>query len=141
MAHNWDSQFKSEILEKHDQGSFIRAQPPEIRTRIHAQLGPVHVGQSLVTMLPVPQFGFAYIDGDHRWRSVVEDTKAVVKRIEAGGIVVWDDYGTATEVGRFIDTVQERIHDGIVFIPQLRFCYAVVTEGLRASLLLAVEDL
>ncbi len=69
------------------------------------------------------------------------DTEAVVKRIAAGGLVVWDDYNTATELRRFLKIVNERTGGDIVIIPGLRICYATVTEGQRDKLLLAMEGL
>lgn len=141
MATEWRSQFKAEILSKEQQGSYIRKQPEELQARIHAQVGPVHLGRSLVTMLPMPRFDFAFIDGDHRWRSVVCDTEAVLKRIAAGGLVVWDDYATATELRRFLKIVNERSGGDIVIIPGLRICYFKVTEGQRNRLLSAMEGL
>lgn len=48
-------------------------------------------------LTPNPQFHFAYIDGSHVARCVLEDTVAVWPMMLAGGILIWDDYRWSSE--------------------------------------------
>ncbi len=135
------SRFRREVLPREKQGSFIRQQSAELQSRIHTQVSAPTHKQSLVCVLAVPKFQFAFIDAEHSWRSVVNDTQAVVQRIDAGGVVVWDDFGTVQEIRKFIEILNKRMAGGIQVVSGTRVCYAEITAERRVSLLEAIKDL
>lgn len=134
------SVYDREILPREEQGSFIKIQPEELRARIHARVLRSR-GRSVLCAADVPHFQFAFIDGDHMWRGVVEDTKAVMDRIDSRGTVVWDDYGYALEVAAFIDLLNARTGSRIVSVCGTRICYVKLDPGLQADLVEALQDL
>lgn len=134
------SVYDREILPREEQGSFIKIQPEELRARIHARVLRSR-GRSVLCAADMPHFQFAFIDGDHRWRGVVEDTKAVLDRIDSRGTIVWDDYGYALEVAAFIDLLNARTGDRIISVGTTRICYVKLDPGLKTDLAEAIQDL
>lgn len=128
-----------EILAELDQGSYIRRQPDEIRSRITAVTLTPEPRDSLANRVVMAPFQFAYIDGEHSWQCVAEDTKAILAQIDDGGIIVWDDYGTAKEVQRYIDTLNGRTVGRITAIQKTRIAFVKLEEGILEELREAAE--
>jgi len=137
-----NSPFAKEILPRDQVGKVIAEQSQPIRDRIYPHvLTPILHGQSLLAASPFRRVQFAYIDGDHTWRSVVADTRAVLDRMDAGGVIVWDDYGTVREVQAFVDILNRRSGNKIVAVRDTRICYIQLAEGQREAMLDASADL
>ena len=138
-GHN-DSKFDVEILPEDIQGHYIREQEEAIRIRILAIVGKPEPRVSLLSaVVGLGSFEFAYIDGDHRWECVAEDTKAVLRRISDDGIIVWDDYGFHVEVRDFINTLNARVDDWITEVEGTRIVFVQLNAEKRAALLKAAE--
>lgn len=141
MASAGTSQHPSEILPRRKQGSFISKQPDALTERIHSLVGPASGDRSLLGVLAVPRFGFAFIDGDHSWRSVVNDTVAVVSRIHTKGIVVWDDYREANEVTCFLNILDKRCGGCLTHVMGTRICFTPIPKERRGLMMDALRDL
>lgn len=136
------SPFDREILPRDRVGKVILEQSEEIRSRVRSHiLTPVLHGQSLLEIATFRRIQFAFIDGDHTWRNVVADTRAVLDRISSDGVIVWDDYSTVREVGAFIDILNGRTGNRITAVKATRCCYIHLVEGQREALLDASRDL
>lgn len=135
------SRYGREIQPKDKQASFIRKQPEEVRRRIIDRILSLDRTESMLARAASFAFGFAYIDGDHTWRSVAQDTKAVLDRISDDGIIVWDDYGTANEVKAFIDIANRRTGNKIAAIEHTRIVYLHLAGDQRTQMLKALGDL
>ena len=53
-----------------------------------------------------------FVDGSHAYDYVLSDTRAAMTIVEAGGIVVWHDYGIWEGVTNALDELEEREHFG-----------------------------
>jgi hypothetical protein len=53
-----------------------------VRPRGSHELGP----------LDLPKADFIFVDGDHSWRGVVNDTLLAAQLVNPGGIIAWHDY-------------------------------------------------
>lgn len=139
-GHN-SSKFDREIQTEERQGYYIREQPAEIRDRIRSIKMKPEPRESLASRVPLGSFQFAFIDGDHRWEWVAEDTKAILRAIDDGGLIVWDDYNMHNEVRAFINIVNARTTGPLVEIETTRVVFVKLTAEKRAELLEAVEQL
>lgn len=141
MASAGVSLHPNEILSRREQGNFISKQPDAMTERIHSLVGSTSRDRSLLDILAVPRFGFAFIDGDHSWRSVFNDTVAVTSRILEEGIVVWDDYGEANEVACFLDILDKHCSGGITHVLGTRICYTRISQERRGLMMDALRNL
>jgi predicted O-methyltransferase YrrM len=69
-----------------------------------------------VTLPPGAVFDFAYIDGDHTYDGVKNDFSLVLKSLENGATVVFDDYS-------------DQFPDVVRFVEEIRSCRGVETIG------------
>ena len=53
-----------------------------------------------------------FVDGSHAYDYVLSDTRAAMTIVEAGGTVVWHDYGIWEGVTNALDELEEREHFG-----------------------------
>jgi len=136
-GHN-DSEFDREIFPKEKQGAYIRQQSPEIQKRITAVVGKPRPRQSLLDFYG--KIRFAYIDGDHRWEAVAEDTKAVLRKCYDDAIIVWDDYGFHYEVREFINVLNRRAGDLICEVERTRIVF-VQLDAEKLKVLRAAAEL
>lgn len=87
-------------------------------------------------------YQFAFVDGDHKWRRVVDDTKLALECCADNAMLVWDDYWYyCPEVGRFIDTMNERAGNMICHIGETRICFSPLSAAVRAKMLEEIQDL
>lgn len=137
-GHN-GTEFDREIFPEEEQGHYIREQEEAIRQRITAFIGKPNPRECILEYFGVRSFEFAYIDGDHRWECVAEDTKTVLRKILDDGIIVWDDYGFHDEVRWFINTINARGDGSITEVEGTRIVFVQLNAEKRAMLLRATE--
>ena len=137
-GHN-GTEFDREIFPAEEQGHYIREQEEAFRIRIRAIVGKPEPRVSLLAGHDVGPFEFAYIDGDHRWECVAEDTKSVLRKISDDGIIVWDDYGFHAEVRDFINTLNARSGRFITEVEGTRIVFVQLNADWRAKLIAAAE--
>ncbi len=99
--------------------------PPEGGSKTWPFLGNVYKGsdrESRITQLlcdshkfdPAPykqQFDFIYIDGDHSYEGVKNDTLKALEMLAPGGTMMWHDYGPSVDLGLtrfFVEFTRER---------------------------------
>jgi predicted O-methyltransferase YrrM len=99
--------------------------PPEGGSKTWPFLGNVYKGsdrESRITQLlcdchkfdPAPykqQFDFIYIDGDHSYNGVKNDTMKALEMLCPGGTMMWHDYGPSSDLGLtrfFVEFTKER---------------------------------
>lgn len=134
------SPFFNEVPAKHEGGIRILEQAAPVRSRIHqVQEKPDIVRVKILENGP---YGMAYIDGEHTWRAVIEDTRVVLRSMSVNGIVAWDDFQQEIpEVMAAINVINIRCGDIITNVHNTRVCFIVLAEGIRERMLEAMEDL
>lgn len=131
--------YYNEVPTREEHASFLKAQDDEIKSRVLSILAsPDRIHERLSELGP---FDFAYIDGDHTWRSVVGDTKVLLGWVRLEGILCWDDYTTSNEIRAFIDVLNNRVGNLITWIEGTRVCYVKLTEEAIGDLRHAARDL
>lgn len=139
-GHDVRSPFVNEVASIEEVGSAIREAPEELSSRIvtsvrHAADLPAEIA------LHAP-YQVTYVDGDHTWRRVVEDTKTALRFTENTGVIVWDDYWeVCREVLRFIEVLSDRVEGAFSTVDGCHNCFVVLDEKKRRELLNAVSDL
>ena len=88
-------------------------------------------------------YDLVYVDGNHTWRGVADDTKLALELVRCGGTVVWDDYWyCCPDVMSYIDLLNRRVEDRIVFVRGTRMCYVTLPDkGFAESLRKGASDL
>ncbi len=56
-------------------------------------------------------FGFIFIDGNHEYQAVKQDTLKCLDALRRGGILAWHDYGLSEEVTHWLDEL--RVEQGL----------------------------
>lgn len=69
-----------------DHGSAYRGTP--IEKKIERRIGKI----SLDCFKPDEEFDFIFVDADHRFESVVNDTKVALSLLSENGVIIWHDY-------------------------------------------------
>lgn len=92
------------------------------KIRVHAEPSRV----ALRKMPPTPRFDFAYLDGSHVARCVLEDSILAWPLVKPGGIVIWDDYDwNENKPGPFGDPELTRPRIAIdAFLSCMRGCWS-----------------
>lgn len=126
------------ILDADDEGSFIRKQEAAIRDRITSLSVKPTPRVSLLDEVDVEPFEFAFVDGEHTWQGIAEDTKAVLRGIDHDGIIVWDDYTLYPELAAFVNTLNDRSNARIMETDKTRIVFVELDEETHASLTKAV---
>jgi hypothetical protein len=83
---------------------------PEAVAKIHQLLGdsatfdytPYEASCSMV-----------FVDGSHAYEYAMSDTRAAMKLVRPGGIIVWHDYGVWEGVTRALEEIERREHLGL----------------------------
>lgn len=128
-----------EIEVRENVGVAIAGEEPSVRDRIHSIVShPAFLRGEIVKFKP---YGLVFIDGDHTWRSVVEDTKVALDSIEEGGTLVWDDFSWNLEIQSAINIVNMRCGDVITHVRGTRMCYVKLDAKLLRKMRSAVSDL
>lgn len=52
---------------------------------------------------------FAFIDGAHSYFYVKSDTENILKLLKAGGIILWHDYGSVSDVAEYLNELSRKI--------------------------------
>lgn len=129
-----------EILPRSEVGSSIQKAPEGIREKIHLFVAR---GEDISTFVKATHpYDFAYIDGGHTWRFVANDTKLVLETSTPDAVIVWDDYwDRCPEVRHFLNLLNRRVGNLLVFVEGSKLCYIVLNEEKRRKLQGAVDDL
>ena len=133
------SPFDSEIMARHRVGARIAEQVASIRERVTCTI--VHPTFLRVRVLASRPYGMLFIDGDHTWRNVIDDTRIALSCVDVDGVIVWDDYTSCPEVRMALDLLNHRCGDQIVHIQQTRLCFVVLNESLIKLLRDVTSDL
>lgn len=130
----------NEILPRDQVGSAIRATDSEIAKRIHLTIDN---GAKLAPLIRKSgPYDIAFIDGNHTWRYVIEDTRLALETVGDKGILVWDDYVQhAVEVVQVIDMLNYRTGDLIALVQGTRMCYVRLDPDKKARMEKAIADL
>lgn len=67
----------------------------------------------------IPNYDFAFIDGDHRYNSVILDSMNVLSKANKGAILVWHDYGDDTDLRKQVKQALDYLNES-VFNDQLK---------------------
>lgn len=134
------SPFDFEIMERNQVGSMIQKQPMEVQDRIKMTIAhPILIRGIFREHKP---YSVVFIDGDHTWRNVVDDTKVAVDCITADGVIIWDDFwDKCSEVVAAINLINGRIGNKIANVLDTKLCYLTLTPPLLKTLRAAVRDL
>lgn len=118
---------EDEVLPMRDVGSAILGAAPEVRDRITFAARPP--AQLHVAARSSGPHDLVFIDGNHSWRGVVEDTKCASDCAKKGTLLVWDDYwDSCPEAACFIDILSRRIEGAITHVEKTRLCYLVLDK-------------
>jgi hypothetical protein len=130
----------AEVPTADEVGRAIKALPPEVRERVHLGVhGPDDLHREIRAQGP---YDFVFIDGNHSWRGVAEDTRVALDVVDEQAVLVWDDYWTPCyEVMRFIDVLNWRTADSIILVENTRVCYCWLTKAKYRMLKRAIADL
>lgn len=120
------SPYASEVLPRAKVGHAIQSEARPLRERIVSIVdAPDRLHEAIRHERRHGGFDFIFIDGDHRWASVVRDTKLALDVAAEGAVIAWDDYSTAPGVGALVDTLN-RTDDRIVAVEPTRLAYTVL---------------
>lgn len=129
-----------EVVSKRDAGSAIERVAPEVRKRITFETAAPGDLKSLYREFSL--YDLVFIDGNHTWRGVAEDTKLAIQFVADCGVIVWDDYWDACpEVVSYIDVLNRRIGDRVAWVEETRMCYIRLTAQEKAILKREASDL
>lgn len=134
-----DSPFDHEIMVRGRVGAAIAKAEPQTQSRITSVVA--HPSTLRAEFVEHHPYGLVFVDGDHTWRNVIEDTKVAVNCLEDDGILVWDDYTTCNEVRSAVDVVNLRCRDKITHLLDTRLCYVHMDAEKRTAFRAALADL
>jgi hypothetical protein len=134
------SPFVGEVMSQKDVGSAILNAPEAVRSRIRLT---VRNGLELADHIRVSgPYELVFVDGDHTWRHVADDTKLALELASDDAVIVWDDYSSGCpEVARFIDTLNGRSGDPVILVGGTRIGYTILNEEKRRTMRSAISDL
>jgi predicted O-methyltransferase YrrM len=139
LVPNNPSPYAEEVPPRSLAGVQIKEQPIQVRDRITAILE--HPSTLRERVRELGPYGMIFIDGDHTWRSLIEDTRVALECVTPGSTIVWDDYTTSGEIHAALDIINHRCWDRVVYVNKTRLCYASMDEDLLPQMRKAVVDL
>jgi hypothetical protein len=129
-----------EVALRKDVGSVIAQVQPSVRKRITFEVSGASDLKSLYGKFA--PYDLVHVDGNHTWRGVAADTKLAVQFVTDCGVIVWDDYWDfCPEVISYVNVLNRRIGDRIVWVEETRMCFIQLQEGEKSILEKAVCDL
>lgn len=133
-GNNWEVPTREHV------GREIQTLPADAKAR--CRLG-VHPPDDMYKQIAAHgPYELAWIDGNHSWRGVVEDTRVALDTCEEDAVLVWDDYwAPCPETMAFINIMNGRCADCIVYVANSRVCYCALTRGKYKLLKHAIGDL
>jgi Methyltransferase domain len=87
-----------------------RNKHPEAISRIHQLLGD---SATFDYLRYKDSCSLVFVDGSHAYDYALSDSRAAMTIVEAGGIVLWHDYGIWKGVTKALDELEEREHLGL----------------------------
>jgi predicted O-methyltransferase YrrM len=134
------SPYVHEIMSKDEVGSVIRALQDDSRERIDSVVA--RAGDLPYEIRLRAPYELAFVDGDHTWRRVVNDTKLALETLTDTGTIVWDDYQEpCPEIIHFIELMNWRTGGLITLVEETRMGYTILTKEKKAKLASALSDL